>query len=55
MMQLVLIVAPQKERSTIVNRSGTVANALSTNISMILTELVYLQKTDQTSPSWAFH
>jgi hypothetical protein len=53
MMQLVLTI--RKKRFTIANHSGMVANALSTNISIVLTELVYLQKTDQTSPSWDFH
>jgi hypothetical protein len=28
---------------------------ISTIISIVLTELVYLQKMDKSSPSWAFH
>jgi hypothetical protein len=45
----------KKKRFAIANRSDTVAKALSINISIVLTELVYLQKMDQTSPSWGFH
>jgi hypothetical protein len=56
MMQLVLIVlTKRKKHSAIANCSGTVVNVLSINVSIILTDLVYLQKMDQTSTSWAFH
>jgi hypothetical protein len=41
----------KKKRPAIVNRSDTVANVLSINVSIVLTELVYLQKKDQLSPS----
>jgi hypothetical protein len=36
-----------KETTAIMVRSNTVANVLSTNIYIILTELVYLQKMDK--------
>jgi hypothetical protein len=40
------------KRSDTVNRSGTVAEAHSHIISIILTESVYLQNMNKTSPSW---
>jgi hypothetical protein len=52
-MQLVLINVTKIKEA--IHNSGTVANAFSTNVSIVLTELVYLQKMDQTSPSWVFH
>jgi hypothetical protein len=40
----------KKKRSAIANRSDTVAKALSTNVSIVLTELVYLQKNGSNIP-----
>jgi hypothetical protein len=45
----------KKKQYAIVDCSDMVAKALSTNISIVLMELVYLQKKGQTSLSWAFH
>jgi hypothetical protein len=45
----------KKKRPVIVNRSDMVAKTLSTNVSVILMELVYIQKMDKSSLSWVFH
>jgi hypothetical protein len=47
MMQLILIV--------LTKRKETIRYYESTNVSIVLTELLYLQKMDQTSISWDFH
>jgi hypothetical protein len=52
MMQLILIVLTKgKERSAKAKHSGTVVQAHSYIVSIILTELVYLQKMDRISTS----
>jgi hypothetical protein len=52
---LYVLTKRKKKQSAIANRSDTVGKTLSTNVSIVLMKLVYLQKMDQTSPSWAFH
>jgi hypothetical protein len=48
---LYVLTKRKKKRSAIANHSDTVAKALSKNVSIVLTKLVYLQKMDQTSQS----
>jgi hypothetical protein len=56
MMQLILIVLTKNKETIYYYESfGYVANVLSTNISIVLMKLVYLQKMDQASSSWDFH
>jgi Mn2+/Fe2+ NRAMP family transporter len=54
-LDLYILTKRKKKRSAVANRSDTVAKVLSTNVSIIVTEFMYLQKMDQTSPSWASH
>jgi hypothetical protein len=44
------VLTKQKKQSAIVHHSDTVAKTLSTNIYIIITELVYLQKMDKLCP-----
>jgi hypothetical protein len=44
-----------KETTRYCESFGYCGKTLSTHISINLTELVYLQKMDKSSPSWAFH
>jgi hypothetical protein len=44
----------KKKRSIIANRSDTVAKTLSINVSIVLTELVYLQKNGLNIPIMGF-
>jgi hypothetical protein len=44
----------KKKRSAIANHSDTVVKALSTNISIVLIELVYLQKNGSNIPIMGF-